>query len=343
MEFEEKDFKNISIGLMILGLTVLAFFLIKPIISAILGGLVLAYMFTPIYKRLKRAVGNPSASAFIVSFLVLIIIFLPLWFLIPKIIEQLFNVLSASQTINFQSAIKSIFPNAQQEFISQVSLATNNFVNNAGSTVINLMGELFFNLPTISLQLLATAFVFFFALRDSDKLKEFVEGLSPFSKSKEGFFVRQFKDVTDSVVYGIIIVGLVQGLIAGFGLFIFGVPNAIILTILAIFFSIIPFIGPSIIWIPVNVYLFSTHSTSIGVAYLLYNIIIVSTIDNVLRSYIISRKTNISTAVATIGIIGGALLFGMIGLIIGPLVLAYLITFLKAYKEKRIYSLFYED
>ena len=72
--------------------------------------------------------------------------------------------------------------------------------------------------------------------------------------------------------------------------------------------------------------------------YLIYNVLIVSTFDNILRSYIVSKKTDISPAIIMVGMIGGLFIFGVLGLIIGPLILAYFVTFLRAYKEKKLGS-----
>lgn len=343
MEIGEKDIKNLVIVVIIALLAILAFMLIKPILTAVIGGLILAYVFTPIYKKIRDSTGYPSISAFFVCIVIILIILIPLWILIPKLIQQFFGIFSVFQAINFQSLVKAIFPSANQEFITQVSLSLTNFISKGSTIVLNSLSDALLDLPSIALQFLVAAFVFFFGLRDGAKLKEFVEGLSPFNKTKEGLFVRQFKDITDSIIYGIIIVGIFQGLCAGFGFWIFRVPHALVLTLAAVIASVIPLLGPSIVWIPVNIYLFATASPALAIVYLVYNLVIVSTIDNILRSYIVARKSAISSAIVIIGIIGGALVFGLIGLVIGPLILSYLITLLRAYKEKRIYNLFYEE
>ena len=103
-----------------------------------------------------------------------------------------------------------------------------------------------------------------------------------------------------------------------------------------------PFTGAFIICVPASVYLFSTASFPIALTYFLYNLLFVSIIDNVLRSYIVSRKTDLSPAVVIIGIVGGIFVFGVMGIIIGPLILAYLVIFLKSYRERSLYTLFSE-
>jgi len=343
MEFGEKSMKNISIGMLLLVLALIVFFIIKPVILSIIGGLILAYIAHPLYKRVKSRVHNPTLAASVLSLFVLIIIAIPLWFLIPVIVRQIFNIISASQSVNFYSAISALFPSAPKEFLSQISLSITEFIGKVSTTILSSLTDSLLDLPTIALNFVIIAFVFFFASRDYVKLKEFVSGISPFNKNKEGLLTRQFKDITDSIVYGQLIVGLVQGLLAGLGFLLFGVHNALALTIMAVFFSMIPLVGPAVVWVPVNVYIFSAVSPTIALIYLLYNLLIVSTVDNVMKSYIVASKSDLSPAIVTIGIIGGIFMFGVLGIILGPLFLAYLITFVRAYKEKKLYTLFYED
>ena len=161
------------------------------------------------------------------------------------------------------------------------------------------------NIPSILLDFFITGFIFFYATRDSDKLVEFAKSISPLNEAKEKIVVKKFEDMTGAIVYGWIIVGIIQGVLAGIGLFIFGVKSALILTLFAIFLSIIPFLGPAFIWVPVSIYLLTTGNVQIVIGYVLYNLLIVSLIDNILRSYIISKRTNVSPAVVLVGIIGG--------------------------------------
>ncbi len=343
MEIGEKDIKNVVIGAILLSLVVAVFFLLKPILIAIVGGLLLAYFLRPIYKKILVYVKSPTASAFTLSALVLIITIIPFWFLIPIIMQQVFNIFSASQSVDFYYVFSKILPTAPKEFVSQMALSVTSFIGKASSSVLGSLLDSLLDLPIIVFNFIVAAFVFFFAVRDSEKLKEFLAGISPFNKNKEGLLIKQFRDITDSIVYGQILVGLVQGALAGIGFFMFGVSNALALTIIAIFFAMIPLVGPAFVWIPVNIHLFANSSPSLAIAYLIYNLAIVSTIDNVMRTSIVAKKSNLSPAIIIIGMIGGIFMFGVIGLVIGPLLIAYLITFVRAYRDKKLYALFYEE
>jgi predicted PurR-regulated permease PerM len=177
-------------------------------------------------------------------------------------------------------------------------------------------------------------------LKEEETLREFVSGLSPLNKTHEKTLIKQFSDITKTLIYGQFVIGLVQGIFAGIGFFVFKVPNALVLTVAAIVFSLIPVIGPSPVYIPVAIIMLLSGNPVIAIIFLIYNILVVSTVDNILRINLISRKTKMSQVIVLIGMIGGLFIFGVLGLILGPLILAYFITFLEAYKNRTLASLF---
>ncbi len=340
MEFNERDAKKVSMLVIIIALGVLAFLVIRPVITSVIAALILAYLFMPLHKKVVQLVRNKTVAASVILTILLIIIIIPTWFLIPIIIDQIFQMFRYTQTLDVQEILLALFPTASEQFSVQAGVAVNSFISKVSALALNSLVAVFLDVPMISLHLFIICFVFFFALRDHQALNEFVTGLSPFGQSKEKILVKHFRDITDSVIYGQIIIGLVQGALAGIGFLIFGIKNALVLTILATILSITPIVGPFIIWVPVSVYLFTTGSSGVAFGYLLYNLIIVSTIDNVLRSYLVSRRTNLSPAVILVGMMGGIFIFGIMGFILGPLILAYFLVFLKSYKEKGLYTFF---
>lgn len=340
MNFDDKDFKKAGVIFLIILLGILTFFLLKSVLLSIVGGLLLAYIFSPLYRRLLIPIRNRTLTAFLVSLLIIFLIIIPLWFVIPIMLQQVFDIFALSQTLSFQKVATALFPTANSQFAAQFSITLTNFINQISSGILKSLTSFFLDLPQITIQLFIVFFVFFYALRDGDLLKEFVSRISPFNKVKEKILVSQFKNITDSVVYGQIIVGLVQGGLAGLGFLIFGIDNALVLTTLAIFFSILPIVGPFIIWIPVAIFLISSGQVGTGIAYLIYNLLIVSTFDNFLRTYFVSRRTDISPAIIFVSMIGGFTIFGILGLILGPLIAAYFVLFLQAYRDRTISHLF---
>lgn len=322
-----------AIGLLV----ILSIITLWPIAISIIIGLILAYIFYPVYNLVLKVVREKNISALIIVLLIIFIIFLPLWFLFPVVTRQIFEAYTYSQKIDIYTTLKSFIP----ETLSRDTIVmVNNFISKIVSAVFTQMTNTLLDITNLLLQAAVVLFVFFFAMRDAEKLKSYVKEISPFSEELEESLSKQFKEITRSVIYGHIVVGVLQGVLTGIGLWLFGVPNVLILTILAILAAIIPVIGAWLVWLPASLYLLFSGHTGAGIGLFLYGAILVSWIDNILRPYIVARKSNISTVVAVVGMLGGLIVFGIIGLIIGPLILAYLLVLLDAYKDKKLSRFF---
>ncbi len=144
------------------------------------------------------------------------------------------------------------------------------------------------------------------------------------------------------LIYGYVVVALIQGLLGAFGFFIFGIHSPIFWGIVMTITALIPFIGTAIVWLPFAlIKLFNgilannTNEIIGGILFILYGTIIISGIDNVLRPKIIGDKAKVHPILILVGVLGGLSLFGFIGVVIGPLILALFVAFLTAYEENK--------
>ncbi len=340
MSIKEKDVKRYSAILIIIFLAILAFMIVRPLLISIAAGLILAYIFYPVYKRIYYLFKEKNTAALAVCVLIVLVIFIPLWFLVPVVIRQIFDMFNFIQTLDVVNFVKTIFPTSSKQLQIDVSTALINFIGKITTSSLSSLTSILLDLPNVLLNVAVIIFVFFFGMRDAEKLKIYVKELSPLKKEKATIIAQQFKNITNSIIYGNFIIGIVQGVATGIGLLIFGVPRALLLTLFAILASILPIVGPWAVWIPVAVYLFSIGHTGAAIGFAIYSILVVSTIDNFLRPYLVARKTKSPSVIVLIGMLGGLMVFGIIGLVIGPLVLEYSIMFLEAYRNKTLADVF---
>ena len=342
---KEDGFKKTLIILVTISLLVLAFLIIRPIILAILFGVVLAYIFRPLYLFIHKKIKSPTACAFIVVFGLIIIILIPIILLMPILTKQLVETYLSIQKIDLANIIKEVLPSFFDSFSSSADfvVATSNFTTRIANSIFTSIQGLIFNLPSILLQLVVVLFTFFFGLRDHDEIKTYILSVSPFTKDIQDKFYNKFKEVTNSIIYGQLIVGIAQGIIAGVGYFIFGVPNALLATILTMLVGIIPVIGPWLVWIPIDLYLFASGNTGAAIGLLIYGLLIINWIDTIIRPLVVSRMAKMNSALALIGMVGGLYMFGILGLILGPLILAYLLLIAEFFKQKRFKSILIEE
>lgn len=333
---EEAYFKRITSAIFLGVLILISFFMLRPILLSIFAGFILAYIFTPSFDFLNKYTKSKMASSIIISVLLVIVIILAFWYLTPTLISQSVKIFVVSQQMDFTAILKNFFPGffESPEFTEQISNIINSFITKTTGSLMTSFANLITNLPTLSLQLLVVAFTFFFALKDQESIMSYVKSILPFSKDIERKLINYTKGITSSVIYGQIIIGIIQGIIVGIGLFIFKVPNALFLCLVTIFASIFPILGPFIVWVPVVVYLLVAGNNVSAWGVGIFGIFS-SLIDNILRPIIVSKKTQMHSGIVLVGMIGGLIFFGILGLILGPLILAYLLVVLEIYRNNK--------
>lgn len=334
----DKDiFKNAITIALIAGLFILAIMIVKPVAMSILFGILLAYIFYPVYKWVLSKLKNENLSALLICAGLIAIILFTGWLIFSSLANQAVDLYFSLQNTNLANVVSEILPNfLSSELSSNLAGSLNSFISNLLANFLSKFTSFILNLPIIMIQLFIVVFVFFFSLRDGKKGVDYVKSLSHLGKETQEKFFKQFKDITNSVLLGQIVIGIAQGIVAGIGYFIFGVPNALILTLLTMFVGIIPLIGPWLVWLPVNIYLFIIGRTGAGIGLLIYGLVIISWIDIFIRPLMVSRKTEINSAIVIIGMLGGLFVFGILGLIIGPLVLAYVLLVVELYRKKTL-------
>lgn len=341
---DEQYFRKIATMIILALLIILSFLLLRPILLSIILGIILAFVFTPIYNLVYKIIKSKNITAALICLLLIILIILPIWFLTPILINQSLKIYLATQQMDFVTPIKNVFPSlfASEQFSAEVGSIIYSFVIKVADSLVNALANIILNFPVIFLQLLVVFFTFFFVLRDKEQLVSYVQSLLPFSKEVEKKLFESSKAITASVIYGQVIIGIAQGIIIGIGFFIFGVPNALLLTLLATLAGIFPIIGTMIVWLPVLIYLLIAGNTFSAIGILVFGVFS-SNIDNFLRPIIVSKRAKLHPAVILIGMIGGLFLLGILGLILGPLILAYLLILLEIYRKKKLPKIFIQQ
>jgi len=336
IKLEEDYFKRTGITVLLGLLLVLCFFLLKPILISIIVGLLLAFVFSPIYNFVNKKTHSKNLSAALICIVFAVMLIACVWFFTPIAIDQSLKIYMGAQQMDYVSVLKTISPSffASDEFSKSVASILHSFLTRSANSLTTSFSNILLEFPTLFLHFLVVFFTFFYALRDKEEIGKYIKSLSPFSKEIDDKFFEYSKGITSSVLYGTVVVGFVQGLIVGLGLLIFKVPNSLLLTLLAIIAGVVPFIGPALVWLPVAIYLFIAQNPFQAVGIIIFGVV-ASSLENLLRPLIVSRRTSMPSSLIFLGMIGGFFLFGVLGFLLGPLVIAYLIIFLELYRSKK--------
>lgn len=334
---DDDYFKKLGTLIILFILIILSFLVLKPILLSITVGVILAVVFAPVYDWVFKITNSRNFSSTIICLFLALLIILPIWFLTPIIIKQSFEVYLFAQQIDFATPLKAFFPSvfASEQFSEEIASILFSFVTNLANSAVNSFSKFILNFPIFFFQLIVVFFTLFFVLRDKEQFSEYVRGISPFSKDVENKLFKSSKNITLSVIYGQVFIGVIQGIIIGIGFFIFNVNNALFLTLIASLAGIFPVIGTAIVWLPVAIYLFIGDNTFASIGIVIFGIFS-STIDNILRPMIVSRRARMHPLILLVGMIGGLFLFGILGFILGPLILAYIFIILETYRTERV-------
>lgn len=332
---EETYFKKIMIIVLLGILFLLSYLLLKPILLSIVLGVILAFIFSPVYNIIYKKIKIKNLAAAIICILLLLIIIIPIVFLTPVLIEQSVKLYVASQQLDFVTPFKKIFPSLflSPEFSISIANTVHSFITKATSSLMTSLSDIILDLPTIILELVILFFVVFYVIRDKEEIIKYIRSILPFSSDIEDKLFKISKDVTSSVIFGMIIVGALQGIVTGIGFFLFGVSNALLLSLFAVLAGILPILGPAVIWIPVVIYMLIAGNTTAAIGIIIFGLL--SHIpDYLVRPLFLSKRTKLNPAIALIGMIAGILVFGVLGVILGPLILSYLIIVMDLFKKR---------
>ena len=327
--------RSVIISILVV-LVALSFFILKPLLMAIIVGLILGFIFYPVYTFILKHTNSANFSATIVCILLGILIIIPTWFFAPILLQQSFQIYNLSNNFDAVGPLKAIFPGlfSVEGFSNELSTVIRSSISKMSIGLVNMVSDFIINLPEIALQFLVVLFVFFFFLTDRKIFVDYIGSVLPFSKDVEKELFKQTHEITLSVLYGQILLGFAEGLIVAAGFYLFGVPNALFLSILVCLAGVIPIVGTILIWLPVIIYLLAVGSIFSAIGVTVFSLLSVIP-SNLIRPMLIARRTSMHPAIALIGMLGGAIFFGIIGFILGPLILAYLIILVEIYRNKR--------
>ncbi len=218
-------------------------------------------------------------------------------------------------------------PSGPEEQARDVSdaLKSQDFVGLLGKSLAWASGWLLSLTLTVGqgvMQLVLSGFLAFFLLRDAPVLSDRLAVAADRLAGVRGqHLIKVAGDTVRGVIYGILGTAIAQALVAGLGFWIAGVPGAVLLSVLTFFFAVVPF-GPPMIWLPASLWLFAQGKPGLGIFMLLWGGLGISMVDNFLRPYLISQGSKMPFVLIFCGVIGGALAFGLVGVFMGPTMLA---------------------
>lgn len=323
-------------NIILVSIIVLACFLLyalSELFSSILGAIVLFTIFRPFYLYMvERRKFNTTLAALVIIFISLIVIVIPFLSLSIMVIGKIGGINREALPIEQWTAKIDAFTGAN---LNQPHFAEDT-LQKLGAYAADLFPSLLSSAASIILTLLVMYFLMYFMFT---QMREFETGLlkyAPFREQHALKFAQALRNATYSNVLGQGIIAITQGVLLAMGFYAFEIPDAIFWGVIGCFLSFLPVVGAPTMCIPAAIIFFASGHNVKGVLILAYGLLFIGNVDNVLRVVINKRVGNTHPIISIIGAFIGLPLFGILGLVFGPVLLSYFLLLLEIYETNRM-------
>ena len=326
----------------------LSFQVLKYFIVPVLWAAIIAYITWPLYHSVQKLCGpRPTLSATIMISMVVLVVGIPLTFAIFMLQHEGRNLYYELQKqvfsghLNVPQFIRDlpIIGKEVTRTLKEINTDPNSIVQNVSGWFQSHLNYGRLVLSEISKNIFKLCFAvmsLFFFYRDGQTiLNQVSKALEMVIGPRIHHYLDTISETTRAVVYGVGLTAIAQALLAGLSYFVAGVPNPMVLTIVTFIFALIPF-GPPVAYSAVSLWLFSQGQTIEAIGVMAWGVCVVSTADNVIRPLVISGATQIPFLLIMFGVLGGLASFGMVGLFVGPVILAVLLAIWREWLHEQV-------
>ncbi len=330
--FDRQQRNNITlVSIIVLG-CVLAYAL-SAIFSSILGAIVLYVLFRPLYIYMSEKRGwNKGISALLIIVLSLVVIVIPFLLLSFMLINKILGFNTKALPIDSWVDKIDMFT---AEHINQPRFAEDT-LQKLATYAADLFPSILGSAANIILTLLVLYFMLYFMFVELRKFEAGLLKYAPFSEQHALKFATALKNATYSNVLGQGIISVVQGVLLANGFWIAGIPDPVFWGVVATFISFLPVVGAPTLSIPAGIYLMLLGRTWSGIGIMAYGLLFIGNLDHVLRLVINKRIADTHPIISIIGVFIGLPLFGILGLVFGPVLLSYFILMVQIYETDRM-------
>jgi len=338
MNHSNSKFFYFFLTFLVLLLGYLSYEVVSPFLAPIGWAIVFAIVFYPLYVLFLRYVKFKSLSSFFTVVVIVLLLLGPISYFAYMLVNEIADMARHLETGHYNirdilahprvawvlGQIKSIPPLEDLNIEGMVIQAATNI----RSVVIGKITVGAKNLFQLGADFVIMFFTMYFLLKDGPDFIGRIRDYLPFSDPQKDRLERQIKDMVISTIYGGIFVAMIQGAIGGTAFWALGLPAFMLWGAAIFIFSFVPVIGTTAVWGPAAVYLFLSGEVGKGIILTLIGAFIIGMVDNLLKPIIISGRTKMHTLLIFFSVLGGINVFGIIGLIMGPLTVALFVSVL---------------
>lgn len=340
-----KNFEARAFLCLVLAATALFIWLLSPFLDVLLWAVVIAAVFTPLYRRLLHKGLGKNLAALATMLLSLFVIILPLaWILYTGAREALllYTQISENPAVlqNILGRLHAAFPQVQDLLanfgydLTSLTSDLSALAVKAGGFVAKYTMVFGGGAANFVTNLAICLYVAYFLVRDGGRLVVLLVHALPFGDDREVLLMSKFAGVMRATIKGSLLVAMAQGALGGIIFWILDIRAAVLWGVAMAILSLIPVVGAALVWLPTALYLLATGDITHGIVLILYGAFVIGLADNILRPLLVGRDTKMPDYLILLSTLGGFAIFGMDGFVTGPLIAAFFITVWQIFAEE---------
>ncbi|MFC4543449.1 AI-2E family transporter [Halosolutus amylolyticus] len=321
------DVRTTFFALLLVALGTIATLMIAPLLQYVMAAALLAFVLYPAHERLEERIGA-RPSAFVITGLAIVATVVPTLYVSIVLLQTTITyldgfdesvVVDSIRDVAFQIGVdEAAFAMAREQVIAEVEGSIASAVELFLRETIGLLNASI----RMSVGLLVLVFVLYYLLLDGPAFVAWLADVIPLEDGVRDELFDEVETVTRAVIQSHVLVALAEGLLGGLGFYLLGVPNVALWTVVMIVVSFLPAIGIWLVWGPAVGYLVAADELVAGLVLLVYGLTVLSIVDNYLRAVFVDHGSGLHRAAVLVGVIGGIYLLGIMGLFLGPVLLA---------------------
>lgn len=334
-------YKTFSLAIIFI-LFYLFYQVISPFLITIAWSMVLSIIFYPLYKLSLKFVKRPWAASLITLLIILTIMLGPFSYIVSSLVGEITDVYSTLEKKGFESltnidnypAVSAFFEKlSRYKIFQQIDLQESavQTLKSLGKTIAGQTKNVFKNAVLLIIGFILMCITTFYFLKDGNTLAIFIKRLLPFSEAQKDRLEQRVRQMVIAAIYGGLAVAVAQGMLGGVAFLIFGLPSPVFWGTAMAVLSLVPLFGCTIIWLPTGIYLLLSGSIMKGIGFLVYCLLLITSIDNIIKPLVIGGRTKLHTLLVFFSVLGGIKFMGFLGFIMGPLVTALCLSLLEIY------------
>jgi predicted PurR-regulated permease PerM len=323
----------------------LCWLIVAPFLDVIMWAVVLVVAFQPLHRRVQARVKSPARAAVVSTLLVLVTILVPLLLAGTAVVHdtvRLGRALQANRGTLLDPRTSPALDRAATWVGAHAGVAPEDLrayvadkARQLGGIILGKSLGVLGNVLGVVVQAFMVVFTMFYLFRDGPRLRAALGDLLPLERRQARDVFQRAKDVILASVYGSLVIAAVQGTLGGLAFWVLGLPSPLLWGVVMILLSIIPMAGSAIVWVPAAIYLAASGHWVKATFLAVWGAGVIGTIDNVLRPRLVGGRTRLHDLVVFFAVLGGIQVFGILGVITGPVIAAVAFTLVEVWRESR--------